>query len=168
MEKLEELKIRKRIKYLIYIVITGLVLSGITTFPIETELYFISKHLNYFPEFVREWLTKVYMAVKEVNTAYPFLSYGTDWLAFAHLIIAIVFIGPLKNPIKNIWVIEFGIITCISVFPLALIFGHLREIPFYWRLMDCSFGFFGLIPLILCRQNILKLSRVKESVGVEE
>jgi hypothetical protein len=30
--------------------------------------------------------------------AYPFLAYGTDWLAFAHIVIAVFFIGPLVKP----------------------------------------------------------------------
>jgi hypothetical protein len=38
----------------------------------------------------------------------PFLAYGTDWLAFAHLAIAVVFIGPWINPVRSQWVITFG------------------------------------------------------------
>ena len=48
--------------------------------------------------------------------------YGTDWLAFGHFAIAIAFVGAL------------------------------RGIPVWWRLIDCSFGVFGLIPLWLCRR----------------
>ena len=35
--------------------------------------------------------------------------------------------------------------------PWALVFGSLRGIPFFWRLVDCSFGVFGFLPLWLCR-----------------
>jgi hypothetical protein len=98
--------------------------------------------------------------VKDTNTKYPFLSYGTDWLAFAHLVIAVAFLGPLKNPVKNIWVIEFGIIACLMVFPLAFIAGAVRGIPFYWRLIDCSFGVLGLIPLVWCYKLIRKLEQI--------
>jgi hypothetical protein len=59
------------------------------------------------------------------------LAYGTDWLAFAHLVIAIAFLGPLKDPVRNIWVVEFGMIACLLVIPLALICGPIRGIPFY-------------------------------------
>ena len=61
--------------------------------------------------------------------------------------LAIVFWGPIKDPVNNIWVIQFGLIACVLVIPLALIAGQVRGIPFGWRLIDCSFGVFGLLPL---------------------
>ena len=39
------------------------------------------------------------------------MRYGFDWLAFAHLLIAIAFLGPLKDPIKNEWIIRWGMIA---------------------------------------------------------
>ncbi len=154
---MDDKKIIRRIKIIIIVFIVFLILSGITAFPIETELQILNAHSSKFPDFVRDWLANVYFAVKETNTKFPFLSYGTDWLAFAHLVIAVAFIGPFKNPVKNIWVIEFGIIACLMVIPLAFIAGAVRSIPFYWRLIDCSFGILGLIPLIWCHQLIKKL-----------
>lgn len=150
-------KLKRKIRIILLVFIVLLVLSGITAFPIETELEILNDNSSIFPEFMRVWLNKVYLAVKDTNTKYPFLSYGTDWLAFAHLVIAVAFIGPLKDPVRNIWVIEFGIIACLMVIPLALIAGPIRGIPFYWRLIDCSFGILGLIPLIWCRRLIKKL-----------
>ncbi len=41
-------------------------------------------------------------------------------------------------------------ISCVLVIPYALICGGVRSIPFYWRLIDCSFGVFGFIPLWFC------------------
>jgi hypothetical protein len=29
--------------------------------------------------------------------------------------------------------------------------------PFWWRIIDCSFGIIGLVPLIVCLKNIKKL-----------
>lgn len=89
----------------------------------------------------------------------PWLSYGTDWLAFAHLVIALVFVGPLRDPVKNIWVIHFGMIACIGVFPLAFIAGSIRGIPFFWQWVDCSFGVIGFVPLYLCHKYIGMLER---------
>ena len=103
------------------------------------------------------WLFYVREGLNTADRGYPFLAYGTDWLAFAHLVIAVAFIGPLKDPVRNIWVVEFGIIACLSVIPLALICGHVRGIPFLWRLIDCSFGVIGLIPLLIVRWQILNL-----------
>ncbi|HTB32873.1 MAG TPA: hypothetical protein VK808_12670 [Bacteroidia bacterium] len=109
------------------------------------------------PGFVQYWIDRVYGGIKAVDCAYPFIAYGTDWLAFAHLIIAIVFIGPYSDPVRNIWVIQFGRIACYLVFPLAFICGTIREIPFWWQLIDCSFGVFGLIILTAIYRNIQKL-----------
>ncbi len=156
-----EKKLKDRIRYLIIAFIIGLVLSGLTAFPIETLLAISHENISLFPEFVRNWISTVYFAIKTTNINYPYLSYGTDWLAFAHLVIAVAFIGPLKDPVKNIWVIQFGMIACIMVFPLALIAGSVREIPFYWRLIDCSFGIIGLIPLYYCYKSILKLESIQ-------
>lgn len=140
--------------------IVGLVLSGLTAFPIETQLAIAVNNLSVFPVFMQSWLTTVYHAVKTTNENFPYLSYGTDWLAFAHLVIAVVFFGPLKDPVKNIWVIQFGMIACAMVIPLALIAGPIRQIPFYWRLIDCSFGVFGVIPLYVCYKWIKKLENL--------
>jgi len=142
--------LRQKIKVLLYLFIFGLIISGLTAFPIETQLQFAVQHLSAFPNFIQPWLQTVYEAIKTTNANYPFLSYGTDWLAFAHLVIAVAFIGPLRDPVKNIWVIEFGMIACIMVIPLALIAGHIREIPIYWRIIDCSFGALGILPLYYC------------------
>jgi len=147
-------QLKKRIRTWIVLFIVLLILSGVTAFPIETELAFLIQHASSFPEFMQTWLRTIYDEVKTVNINYPHLSYGTDWLAFAHIVIATVFIGPLINPVKNIWVIQFGMIACIMVFPLALIAGTIRQIPFFWQLIDCSFGVFGLIPLYITHKNI--------------
>ena len=68
-----------------------------------------------------------------MNDGNGFVFYGTDWLAFGHIVIAVCFAGVIRDPIKNIWVVEFGMISCVLVIPLALICGHIRGIPFFWR-----------------------------------
>jgi energy-converting hydrogenase Eha subunit E len=156
----EEKRLRRSIRYYILFFIFAIVISGISTFPIETELAWMNAHLDAFPAIFRDWLAEVYAAVKSVNAQYPFLSYGTDWLAFAHLIIAIAFIGPLKDPVKNIWVIQWGMICCLCVFPLAFIAGPIRHIPIYWILVDCSFGVVGIILLFLCYRKIKRLQHI--------
>ena len=155
----EELKTKltSRIKALIIFFIIVLVLSGITAFPIETQLEAAMNYIHYLPGIMQLWLTQIYFAVKTTNAQYPYLSYGTDWLAFAHIVIAVAFIGPLRDPVKNIWVIEFGMIACVMVFPLAFIAGAIREIPMFWKLIDCSFGALGLIPLYICYRYIKQL-----------
>jgi hypothetical protein len=132
-----------------------LVLSGLTAFALETELGWLvrgwpmGKNGDLYA-----WVLKVYEALKDSNSRYPFLAYGYDWLAFAHLVIALAFIGPLRDPVRNKWIIEFGMMASVLVFPLAFIAGGIRGIPIYWRLIDCSFGLIGLLPLSICYRKI--------------
>ncbi|PZR33915.1 MAG: hypothetical protein DI538_17355 [Azospira oryzae] len=156
---------RKKIRRLILLFILGLLISGITAFPLETELWIANEFFFLFSyhNFFTDWIDKVYRGVKDANATYPFLAYGTDWLAFAHLILAVLFIGPLRDPVKNKWVIEFGLIACVAIFPLAMIAGAVREIPFFWRLLDCSFGVIGGGVLWICYRKIRHLEMVTES-----
>jgi hypothetical protein len=150
-----------RIKLCLWIVIIGLALSGITAFPLESELALLKDHLSA-NGLMGRWIGTIYQAIKTTNNQFPWLSYGTDWLAFAHLVIAMVFIGPLRDPVRNIWVIHFGMIACVAIFPLAFIAGSTRGIPFFWRLIDCSFGVIGFIPLYFAH----KYTRMLEKVSV--
>ena len=52
-------------------------------------------------------------------------------------------------------------IACVMLIPFALVAGYLRDTPFYWRLIDCSFGVFGLIPLYFAYNNIKKSEQVQ-------
>lgn len=156
-----EKQLRKRINAWLIFFITALILSGVTAFPLETEMALLNDWLSNSNPVLRNWICNVYEAIHETNSKFPFMAYGTDWLAFAHIVIAVAFIGPLGDPVKNIWVIEFGMIACLMVFPLAFICGAIRGIPLYWQLIDCSFGVIGIIPLYLCRKNILKLQQIE-------
>src|ERR1700721_8561 len=156
----------RRIRFWLAVFIIGLVLSGITAFSLETELSLIVSILHAgwlrpISEFtgLLPWIERVYSGLHTTNANYPFLAYGTDWLAFAHLVIAVAFIGPYVDPVRNKWVITFGLIACAGVLPLPLIAGPLRGIPLGWRLIDCSFGIVGSIPLLICRRAILAIER---------
>lgn len=104
----------------------------------------------------------VFIGVKQ---EYPFLLYGYDWLAFAHFVLAILFIGPYRNPVRNIWVIEFGLIACILILPFAFVAGTFRGIPFGWKLIDCSFGVIGFAVLWPCYRAIKNLERKQSSLN---
>ena len=56
-------------------------------------------------------------------------------------------------------------IACGLVVPLALICGPLRGIPFFWRLIDCSFGILGIIPLWIARNDIRRIVALEKVVG---
>ncbi len=147
------MKHRIIIKRWVIVFIVALIISGATAIPVESELSFLCR---LFPvgTLIGDWLDKVYPGFANSHKLYPFLGYGYDWLAFAHFVLAVLFIGPLRDPVRNKWVIEFGMITCVMVIPFALIAGHFREIPLWWRLIDCSFGIAGLIPLIIIWKKI--------------
>ena len=158
-------KAKRQIKRWIIFFMIMLFLSGLTAIALETELDFLSRFFP-FGSSIGDWLEKVYTGLTETNKKYPFLSYGYDWLAFAHFILAILFIGPLRNPVKNKWVIEFGMIACLLIIPFAMIAGHYRGIPFGWRLIDCSFGVIGLIPLSICLKKINQLENNYTSTNI--
>ena len=157
----------RRIRWLVALFIVGLVLSGATAIPLETEVNWLvqmtgARQLMEAPTSTAipmwaEWLCRVQTGLHETNVKFPFMSYGGDWLAFGHFVIAIVFIGAWRDPVRNIWLFEFGLIACALVIPYALIFGAVRGIPIWWRLIDCSFGVFGAIPLWLCRRDAARL-----------
>jgi hypothetical protein len=152
----------RTIRVWLAIFVVGLVLSGVTAFPLERETgwlaSFVSVHAV-FPRSMIEWIERVHAALRNEGATYPFLAYGTDWLAFAHLVLAVAFVGPMVNPVRNKWVLQFGLIACGSVPLLALIAGPIRGIPFAWRLVDCSFGVFGAIPLWIALRHTNRLER---------
>jgi hypothetical protein len=153
----------RSVRRLLLFFIVVLFLSGFTAIPVEAELSFLLKIFSS-PNQLHHWLEKVLSAYKNVNNDTPFLLYGYDWLAFAHFILAILFIGPYRDPVKNIWVIEFGLIACVLIFPLALIAGSFRGIPIGWRLIDCSFGLFGFLPLWICYSKTKQLITYNHSI----
>ncbi len=155
----------KKIRLLIVFYIIALIVAGVTAFPVEFELNVICSLFSIDKDTITQikdnaiqplfsWLYNAKCGMTETNEKYPFLAYGFDWLAYAHLMIAALFVGPYIDPIRNKWVIYWGMFACVSIFPLAFICGPIREIPFFWTLVDCSFGLFGIIPLWWCAKLI--------------
>ena len=154
--------ILRSIRIWLGVVIFGLFLSGITAFPLQHELALtlrVAAHFNLSQHTpgLAAWLTRVHHALADTNARYPFLAYGTDWLAFAHLVIAAAFIGPYRDPVRNKWFITWGFIACVGVPLLALIAGPIRGIPLYWRFIDCSFGVFCCLCLLRIRHQVHQL-----------
>lgn len=152
----------RRIRWFVGFFILALVISGATAIPLETELHWLvsvtgARTLveapgSTAPPIWAEWLSRVQTALHDTNVKYPFIGYGGDWLAFGHFVIAIAFVGAWRDPMRNRWLFDFGLIACALLIPYALVCGAFRGIPFWWRLIDCSFGVFGAIPLWLCRR----------------
>jgi hypothetical protein len=111
------------------------------------------------PTGLQHWILHVRDGLADTYTRYPWVGYGTDWLAFGHLIIALFFVPVWRDPLGHQAVLRVGLIACGLVIPLALIAGPVRGIPFYWRLIDCSFGIFGAIPLVLALRSVRRMVR---------
>jgi hypothetical protein len=159
--------LERRIRYVLLFFVAALVASGLTAFPLKWEvtvlqsLFGRGSFIEGIWPAMAAWISFVYQGLMEMYAKYPFIAYGTDWLAFAHLMIAVAFWGPLRDPIKHIWVVEWGMICCVMLIPLALICGPIRGIPFVWRLFDCAFGVFGILPLLWVRRDILRLKALR-------
>jgi hypothetical protein len=152
----------RTIRIWLTIFIVGLILSGVTAFPLEHETAWLAAILTahpILPQGIIVWIDRVHLALHDDSIRAPFLAYGTDWLAFAHLALAVLFLGPLVDPVRNKWVLQFGLIACAGVLALALIAGPFRGIPLPWRLIDCSFGIFGAIPLLISLRKTNQLER---------
>ena len=156
----------RTIRLWLAIFIVGLILSGVTAFPLEHETAWMASFLAVhpiLPQAIVLWIDRVHQALLDNSIRAPFLAYGTDWLAFAHLVLAVAFIGPLRDPVRNKWVLQFGLIACAGVLALAFIAGPIRGIPLPWRLIDSSFGIFGAIPLLICLSHVKRLETIESS-----
>jgi len=156
----------RRVRLLLEMFVIGLILSGLTAIPLQWEIDTLASCMGIAPEAspqsltgLDRWIAFVRLGLRETDQRYPFLAYGTDWLAFAHLMIAVAFLGPLIDPVRNAWVITFGLIACAGVIPTAMIFGPIRGIPLNWRLIDCASGVVGAVPLGLARYYTAKLAK---------
>jgi hypothetical protein len=151
-------KLERNIRIAVYIFVIAMLISGLTAFPLEWELTVATTYIEPNTDF-GSWIHYVADSYRISTEQYPFIAYGTDWLAFAHILFAVLFLGIVRDPVRNKWVVEFGLIACVSIIPLALIAGGIREIPFFWQCIDMSFGFFGAIPLAFVYQRIIKLEQ---------
>jgi hypothetical protein len=152
-----------RIRVILVVFIVCLVTSGLTAIPVRTELGALAWALDVPPganpmDFtgLQQWIAQVREGVEATGRQYPFIFYGFDWLAFAHIVLGILFLGPVLDPVRNLWVITFGMIACGLVVVWAMAVGPFRGIPIYWSLVDCSFGVFGFLPLALARRYTVK------------
>ncbi|MCX5584115.1 hypothetical protein [Streptomyces erythrochromogenes] len=153
----ERSALERWIRAWLIVFVVCLVLSGLTAFPLVSEVRWGNALVD------NIWLRRVGEGLDRADADYPFLLYGTDWLAFAHLVIAVFFYGVYRDPVRNIWIVEAGMIACVGVIPLALICGPIRGIPFWWSVIDMAFGVFGVVPLLILRRMIKRLETAATS-----
>lgn len=156
-----------RYRIVLGLFILGLIISGISALPLELEAslldrwFGINEWIGPPPAFfeLRTFISGVHYALRDTYARFPFFGYGTDWLGFGHFVIAAFFVLPFINPVRYRGVLHVGLVACAGVILVALVCGPIRAIPFGWRLIDCSFGIIGAIPLLYC----LRLTRQFES-----
>jgi hypothetical protein len=153
-----------QIRFCLVVFLLGLVASGVTAFPLLWELSILAKILgipdnadpNTFTG-LQHWIAYVRQGLVETDTRFPFLAYGTDWLAFGHIAIGVLFLPVIRDPKRLEPIIQMGVVICALVLPLTFICGPIRGIPLYWQLIDCSFGVFGSVPLLIALKLLKRL-----------
>jgi len=150
--------------------IAGLVVSGATALPIVSEIRGAEQVLGpdmtgggAIPAWIAAWLVQLRDGIIATSQVAPFMFYGTDWLAFGHFVIAGAFIGALREPVRNRWLYQFGMGACLAVPVWAALLGPVRGIPWWWRIIDASFGVLGFIPAWLCHRWASELERTRRS-----
>lgn len=152
----------RRIRWMLCVVVLGLVFSGLTTFPLMWEVNILNNwlgdpsDLSTIPE-VSGFISHIYEGVNLVHQQYPFFLYGLDWLGFAHIAIALAFLGPIRQPLEHYWVVEWAILVCLICVPAILFFGYIREMPLFWSLIDSVFPLIALVPLCIAFKDIRSL-----------
>jgi len=156
--------LKRRIRALTLFFMAALAVSGVTAVPLPWELGLLnglagpgSRLAAWLPG-LGMWIGRVHDGLRSAYAAFPQIAYGTDWLAFAHLVIAAAFIGLLRDPVRNRWLADWGMLACGLLVAWALLMGSLRGIPWLWQLVDMSFGILGALPLWFTRRSILRLA----------
>ncbi|MFT7591693.1 MAG: hypothetical protein ACI9UJ_001622 [bacterium] len=150
----------RQIRFLTIMVQLGLLIAGLTAFWIPQGVSFLVNDVK-LGSFINQeqWLLHVNNGVQSIDKTFPFIWYGTDWMVFAHILFAVLFIGLYRDPVRNKWLVEFGFIACALIVPLAAIMGYVRGIPPIWQLFDCLFGIIAGIILYKIYTSIRKLER---------
>ena len=150
----------KRAKIMLGVVCFGLLVSGITVWPAVQELKLAVRIVwgDAGPSGVlHSFVLKAIEGLESVEANYPFMLYAHDWLAFAHIVLAILFAGAIRNPVKNIWIVQCGLIMCALVPVLAGICIPLRGLPLCWFWIDFAFAPAAALPLWIALSDIRKV-----------
>jgi len=125
------------------------------TFPSETAQKYTGS--PFFQDEIRIFLEKALNGIREIKSKHPYYLYALDWLGFAHIVLALLFAGAIRDPVKNIWIVECGLIACIGVIFVAAICIPMRGLPPSWFLIDFSFAPAAALPLWIARRDIKQI-----------
>jgi len=156
-------KLKFRTRFWLIIFVLGLAFGSQMFFFVTPQITWLNQMLGpgtateqRFSE-MSAWIHHLYQGITDTYTQYPFMAYCMDWLAFAQLAFMVLFVGAVVNPQQNIWLIKGGMIICWLHILTALGCGTLRGIPFFWQLLDGSFGILGFIVLYAAYKNLKRL-----------
>ena len=139
------------------VIVFGLLVSGITVWPAVPELR-IAVEIVWGGGAPTDGLHGFVMHAIErlefVQAHYPFMLYAHDWLAFAHIMLAILFAGAIRDPVRNVWIVQCGLIMCALVPVLAGICIPLRGMPLVWFWIDFAFAPAAALPLWIALRDI--------------
>ncbi len=143
----------------------GLLLKGVLTFALILQSHAFLSVLARSAHFgagtpLFDWINHVHLTLAATGGTAPFLAYSTDSLALAYILFGILFLGPYRDPVRNEWIINFGLLGCVGIFLLAVIAGPLRNIPVFWRWINTSFALACALPLLLCRHYLKLLKHI--------
>ncbi len=147
----------KRAKLMIGVVVFGLLASAVTIWPAIPELKLAVRFVWGGDEptgILHSFLLQAIGGLEAMEADYPFMLYAHDWLAFAHIVLAILFAGAIKDPIRNVWIVQCGLIMCALIPVLAGICGPIRGLPGIWFWIDCAFAPGAALPLWIALRDI--------------
>jgi hypothetical protein len=152
----------KRARVMLGIVAVGLLLSGVTIWPASWELQTLVD-VAWGPGestgVMHGFILRAIEAIERVGVEYPFLFYAADWLAFAMIVLAILFYGARRDPVRNVWIVQCGLIMCVLVPVLAGVCVPLRGLPLRWFWVDTAFAPAAGIPLWIALRDIRRAEK---------
>lgn len=148
----------RRPRMMLAVVALGLFLSGVTIWPWDPELrlaIFILEGIGG-PLPLVELLESILADMRHLRETQSFVLYVADWLAYAHLVLTVLFLMAMKDPVRNILVVQFGLVCCLTVPILAMTCIPLRGLPLFWIVVDSSFALAAL-PLWIALRDLQRL-----------
>ena len=139
------------------IIVFGLVMSGITVWPAVPELKIAVRIIWGDGEpsgVLHSFILQAIEGLESVEANYPFMLYAHDWLAFAHIVLAILFAGAIRDPVRNVWIVQCGLIMCVLIPVLEGICIPIRGLPLVWFWIDFAFAPAAALPLWIALRDI--------------
>ncbi len=166
METVEATSIRKRIRLLLVVFVVGLAFGCQMVLFVRPELAWLNRILGPGTRTERiwpamsAWINHLHQGITTTYAEYPFIAYCMDWLVLAQVGFMIIFIGAVIDPVRNLWIIRSGMVICLLHVVTAAVSGGLHGVPFFWQILDASFGVVGVVVLYAAYRYVGYLKKV--------